>query len=53
MAHLLDNMGAAAVGFTAPEVDELNAAVSAIRVQGARLPDSVQVYSEVEAPPRR
>jgi aryl-alcohol dehydrogenase-like predicted oxidoreductase len=53
MAHLVDNIGAAAVRFTAPEIAELNAAVSAIRVQGARLPESVQVYSDVEAPPKR
>jgi aryl-alcohol dehydrogenase-like predicted oxidoreductase len=53
MAHLVNNIGAAAVRFTAPEIAELNAAVSAIRVQGARLPESVQVYSDVEAPPKR
>lgn len=53
MAHLVDNMGATAIRFTAAEVEELNAAVSAIGVRGARLPESVQVYSDVEAPPKR
>lgn len=53
MAHMVENTGAAAVHFTAPEIAELNAAVSAIPVQGARLPESVQVYSDVEAPPKR
>lgn len=53
MAHMVENTGAASVRFAAPELAELNAAVSAIRVQGARLPDSIQVYSDVEAPPKR
>lgn len=53
MAHMVENTGAAAVRLTAPELNELNAAVLAIRVRGARLPDSVQVYSDVEAPPKR
>lgn len=50
MAHLLENIGAATVRFTPGELAELNAAAGAIRVQGARLPDTVLVYSGVEAP---
>ena len=50
MAHLLDNIGADAVQFTPEEIAELNAAVRAIQVRGARLPDAVLVYSGVEAP---
>jgi aryl-alcohol dehydrogenase-like predicted oxidoreductase len=50
MAHMLENIGAAALRFTPAEVAELNAAVAAIKVRGARLPDAVQVYSGVEAP---
>ncbi|MED5612966.1 aldo/keto reductase [Janthinobacterium sp. P210005] len=56
MAHLLDNIGAAGVRLTAAEVAELNQAVAAIRVRGARLPDAVLAYSGVEAavrPPLR
>ncbi len=53
MAHMLENNGAPAIRFTAAEMSELNAAVAAIQVQGARLPDAVLAYSEVEAPPRR
>jgi aryl-alcohol dehydrogenase-like predicted oxidoreductase len=53
MAHMLENNGAAAIRFTAAELAELNAAVAAVQVQGARLPDAVLAYSEVEAPPRR
>jgi aryl-alcohol dehydrogenase-like predicted oxidoreductase len=53
MAHMLENIGASAVRFTPAEVTELNAAVSAIQIRGARLPDQVQVFSDVEAPPRK
>ena len=49
MAHLLDNIGAASVPWTPAEVAELNQAVAAITVQGARLPDAVLAYSGVEA----
>lgn len=52
MPHMLENVGAAAVRFTPAEVAELNAAVSAIQIRGARLPEQVLVFSEVEAPPR-
>ncbi|MCX7290160.1 aldo/keto reductase [Janthinobacterium sp.] len=50
MVHMLDNIGAASVRLTSAEVAELNQAVAAIRVQGARLPDAVLAYSGVEAP---
>nr|WP_216356337.1 aldo/keto reductase [Janthinobacterium sp. GW458P] len=49
MAHLEDNLGAAGVRLTSAELAELNQAVAAIEVQGARLPDAVQAYSGVEA----
>jgi hypothetical protein len=48
---MLQNIGAAEVRFTRSEVEELNASVTAITVQGARLPEQVQVFSDVEAPP--
>jgi len=50
MAHMLENTGAAAVRFTTAELTELNTAVRAIEVRGARLPEQVQVFSGVEAP---
>lgn len=50
MAHMLENTGAASIRFNAAELSELNQAVAAIQVRGARLPDAVQVYSGVEAP---
>ena len=52
MAHMIDNIGAAEIRFTASELAELNAAASAIQIQGLRLPESVLAFSEVEAPPR-
>jgi aryl-alcohol dehydrogenase-like predicted oxidoreductase len=52
MPHMLENVGAAAVRFTPGELAELNAAVSASGIRGARLPEQVQVFSDVEAPPR-
>ncbi|HEY5777936.1 MAG TPA: aldo/keto reductase, partial [Terrimicrobiaceae bacterium] len=52
MAHMLENIGAEAVRFTPAELAELNETVSAIEVHGARLPDLVQAFSDVEAPPK-
>jgi aryl-alcohol dehydrogenase-like predicted oxidoreductase len=52
MAHMLENNGAANLTFSSPELAELDAAVSAIEVRGARLPDAVLVFSNVEAPPK-
>ena len=51
MAHMLENIGANAVQFTSAELTELNRSVATIQVQGARLPDFVQAFSDVEAPP--
>jgi aryl-alcohol dehydrogenase-like predicted oxidoreductase len=50
MAHMLDNIGAAALRFTSAELAELDAALAKVAVRGARLPGAVQVYSGVEAP---
>jgi aryl-alcohol dehydrogenase-like predicted oxidoreductase len=52
MAHMIENNGASAVAFTAAEKAELDGAVRAIDVQGKRLPDAVQAFSDVEAPPK-
>ncbi len=52
MPHLLENLDAAGVRFTPPELAELTASASAIPVRGERLPAVVQVFSDVEAPPR-
>ena len=53
MAHMIENTGATAVRFTPTELSELNAAVSAIEIQGARLPAGVLAMSGVEAPPKK
>lgn len=50
MAHMIENIGASTVRFTSAELAELNRAVSAILVRGARLPDAVLAFSNVEAP---
>ena len=52
MAHMLENIGGVSIELTPSEVAELNAAVSSIEIRGARLPDSVLVFSGVEAPPK-
>ena len=51
--HALENAGAASVRFTPDESAELNRAVRAIQIRGARMPPMVQAWSDVEAPPRR
>jgi len=52
MQHMLENIGGASVQFTDAELDDLTQAVSAIKIEGARLPDAVLAFSDVEAPPR-
>ncbi|RAZ90660.1 aldo/keto reductase [Mesorhizobium hawassense] len=50
MPHLIDNIGATAVQFTPDELAEFDTSLGAIQTKGARLPESVQVFSGVEAP---
>jgi aryl-alcohol dehydrogenase-like predicted oxidoreductase len=52
MAHMIENIGAPGIRFSTAEIAELNASVSAIDIHGARLPDTVQAFSDVEAPAR-
>lgn len=49
MPHLLENIVSDAVTFTPEEIAELNTSLSAIKVQGARLPEAVLQFSGVEA----
>lgn len=53
MAHMEENLGAAAISFTADELKQLNADVVAVNIQGARLPPAVMQMSGVEAPLKR
>ena len=53
MAHMMENSGSVAVRFTSSELEEFTKSASAIRIQGARLPDAVLAFSDVEAPPRK
>lgn len=50
MAHMLDNIGAVEVVFSANELQALNAALADITIQGERLPPAVLAFSGVEAP---
>jgi aryl-alcohol dehydrogenase-like predicted oxidoreductase len=52
MSHMLENLGADSVEFTPQELAELNRDLSAIKIQGARLPEAVLQFSGVEAPPK-
>ncbi len=50
MAHMLENIGADRIKFTANEIKEFNNQLDAIQIQGERLPPFVQAFSDVEAP---
>jgi aryl-alcohol dehydrogenase-like predicted oxidoreductase len=53
VAHLEENVGAAAIVFSAAELAELDAAIAAIPIRGARLSPPVLAGTGVEAPPKR
>ncbi|WP_420911305.1 aldo/keto reductase [Winslowiella iniecta] len=48
--HMLQNTSAAGLHLTSSEMTELSTSLDAITIMGQRLPDAVQVYSDVEAP---
>jgi aryl-alcohol dehydrogenase-like predicted oxidoreductase len=50
VAHMEQNVAAAAVTFTAEELDQLDAQIEAVQIEGARLPDNVLEATGVEAP---
>jgi aryl-alcohol dehydrogenase-like predicted oxidoreductase len=52
MAHMIENIGAPGIRFSTAEIAELNVSISAIKIRGARLPETVQQYSDVEASAR-
>jgi len=52
IAHMEENLGAAAIRFTPDELRQLNAEVASITIRGERLPPAVLQLSGVEAPPR-
>ena len=53
VAHLEDNVGAAALSFSTEELKELDADIAAITIRGDRLSPAVLAATGVEAPPRR
>jgi aryl-alcohol dehydrogenase-like predicted oxidoreductase len=52
-AHLEENVAAASISFSPAELKELNTALSAISIQGARLSPPVLAATGVEAPPKK
>ena len=50
MAHMLENVGAMDVKFTADELKQFNQELSTISIKGLRLPQAVLAFSNVEAP---
>jgi aryl-alcohol dehydrogenase-like predicted oxidoreductase len=53
MPHMLENIGADDIRFTANELKEFNRELDSIQIVGERLPAAVQVYSDVEAAPKK
>jgi aryl-alcohol dehydrogenase-like predicted oxidoreductase len=53
MAHMKENSAADNVKFTIDELNEFNKQINAINIVGERLPAAVQVFSNVEAPPKK
>jgi aryl-alcohol dehydrogenase-like predicted oxidoreductase len=52
-AHLEENVAAASITFSSAELMELNTALAAIPIRGARLSPTVLAATGVEAPPKR
>ena len=53
MAHLEENVAAAALSFSAEELQQLERDLAAITIRGDRLPPAVLAGTGVEAPPRK
>lgn len=48
--HMRQNIAASNVNFTTSEIKELDNDLEKIKIKGQRLPDAVQIFSDVEAP---
>ncbi len=53
MAHMLENIGADTIRFTADELNEFNTGLQKIEIKGERLPKIVLDFSDVEAPHKK
>ena len=53
MAHMLENNGADSVKFSAEELNQFNTELAKIEIKGARLPEFVLAFSDVEAPVKK
>jgi len=52
MAHMLENIGADSIKFTAEEWQQFNKELETVQILGERLPEFVLQFSKVEAPPK-
>lgn len=50
MPHMLENIGADQIKFSDSEIREFTTELNSIKILGARLPDAVLQFSDVEAP---
>jgi aryl-alcohol dehydrogenase-like predicted oxidoreductase len=53
MSHMIENIGADGIRFSVDELTQFNTELAKIEIKGARLPESVQAFSDVEAPPKK
>ncbi len=53
MPHMMENIGADKIQFSTDELKQFNTELAKIEIYGARLPDAVQVFSDVEAPVKK
>jgi aryl-alcohol dehydrogenase-like predicted oxidoreductase len=53
MAHMLENIGADDIRFTADELRQFKTELAKIEIKGERLPKMVLDFSGVEAPPKK
>ena len=49
----MENIAAEKVKFSSEELKQFNTELAKIEIKGARLPDAVQVFSDVEAAPKK
>jgi hypothetical protein len=49
MPHMLENIGADDVKFSSDELKQFNSELLKIEIKGARLPEAVLVFSDVES----
>jgi hypothetical protein len=51
--HMMENIGADDVRFTADELTQFNSELEGLHIEGARLPQGLLPISGIEAPPKK